>query len=165
MFIPHKNPRKTHQHSAKIIYNVISKHYPSEKIEFPTRRNYLEHLLKTKPELSYIEYIEFEEEEMRLKNIYLREKDELKERMLNWISNKTEIEVNFIKYYARMKGEIHFNEYDKKICKIISTDKDEIKIEKKFELFGRIETNNRIFKCDTDSKKWYSGKDYIEYIE
>lgn len=165
MIMPHKNPRKNHQYSAKTIYNVISKYYPSEKIEFPTRRNYLEHLLKTKSELSNIEYIEFEEEEMRLKNIYLREKEELKEQMLNWISNKTEIEINFIKYYARMKGEIHFDEYDKKICKIISSNKDEIKIENNFELFGRIETNNRIFKFDTDSKKWYSGKDYIEYIE
>ena len=64
-----------------------------------------------------------------------------------------------------MKEEIHFDEYNKKICKLISTNKDEIKIEYKFELFGRIETNNRIFKCEARFKKWYCDKDYIEYIE
>lgn len=111
-----------------------------------------------------MEDIEFEEEENRLKNIYSNKQKKLKEQMFNWIKHKTEIEVNFLKYYAKMRGVIHFDKYNKKICKIILSNKDEIKIEYKFELFGRIETNSRIFKCEPSSKRWSCGNDYIEYI-
>jgi hypothetical protein len=43
-----KKERRTHSYSAQTMFNVISKYYPKELIEFPTRRNYLEQKMNYK---------------------------------------------------------------------------------------------------------------------
>ena len=53
------------------MYNVIRKYMSVEQIEYPDRRNYLEHLLRTKKELENIQDLEFDEEEAKLKTEYL----------------------------------------------------------------------------------------------
>ena len=95
----HKPQKKTHSYSAKTMYNVISKYIPVEQIEHPDRRNYLEHLLRTKKELENIQHLELDEEEAKLKKEYVEFLNTITNDMFNWIKNKKTIEVNFWKYY------------------------------------------------------------------
>lgn len=67
--------------SAKTMYNVIRKYYPVDKIQFPSRRNYLQHLLNTIPLLKNIDKNEFEKEELLLKDLWNHEIQKIKNKM------------------------------------------------------------------------------------
>jgi hypothetical protein len=149
--------KKTHAYSAQTMFNVMSKYYPKELIEFPTRRNYLEHLLKTKDELLNITDEELFDEETKNKNAYIERKKYIAEEMYKWIKDKTEIKVYFCRYYCRMKGEIYFDQYDEEICDIKEVTKEHIVIlRKKY-------NSTHKFGYEPDILYWKNSKDYIKY--
>jgi hypothetical protein len=118
-------------------------------------------LFRTKKELENIQYLELDEEEAKLKKEYVESLNIITNDMFDWIKNKKTVEVNFWKFYSRMKGEIHFDEYNKIECTIISVSRDIIEIQKP----DSKTTVKFKFKIDPNRKMWFCGKDYIEYVE
>jgi hypothetical protein len=152
-----KKEKKSHRYSAQTMFNVISKYYPKESIEFPTRRNYLEHLLKTKETLFNITGEELNEEETKNKNVYIERKKESVDKMYEWVKDKKEIKVFFCRYYRRMKGEIYWDKYGEEICEIKEANKEYVVI------FRSKHNQTYKFVCDPDIQYWKCGKDYIKY--
>lgn len=142
------------EYSAKTVCDVIHKFYPDFKIEYPTRRKYLYHLLRNNELIKQIPKSSFDLAEEKNKISYIERVQKVKTEMFAWICNQTIVTVYQYVYTPRWPNDpLHKDIHQEVDVHVTHITTDYIIID-----------NHQKFIMDPNQLRWIKGKCYIKYL-